>query len=158
MKILGVDPGTATTGYGIIKKEKNGFVCLDYGIIATNPKHRQEKRLKEIYIKLGCVIKKYKPDLMSVEKLYFFKNPKTALPVSEARGIIILLGAQHNVPVKEITPLQVKMGVCGYGKATKKQVQEIVKKVLKLKETPKPDDAADALAAAYCVTNKIFWE
>lgn len=156
MIIIGIDPGTATTGYGVIRvKVKNKPDCLDYGIIETDRLWTQEKRLKKIHIEISKLLREYKPDVLMVEKVFFFKNLKTALPVSEAIGVILLTAAKKNIPVERLTPLQVKMNITGYGRATKKEVQEKVKKILKLKEIPKPDDAADALAIAICYTTLI---
>lgn len=147
MIILGIDPGTANTGYGIIEKTK--FIkCLDYNVIHTFPGTEPGERLRIINNELLKVIKKYQPDILAIEKLFFFKNLKTAIPVSQAKGSILLTAAKKKIPVWEYTPLQIKMTVTGNGRADKKQVQNCLKKMLKLKETPKPDDAADALAVA----------
>ncbi len=148
MIIIGIDPGTATTGYGVIKKTKRKLNCLDYGIIQTTPSFSPEARLKKIHLELSKLLNKYKPKILVVEKLYFFKNIKTAIPVSEAKGVILLTAAKKKIKVKEFTPLEVKMGICGYGRATKQQIQKMVKEILNLKEIPKPYDAADALAIA----------
>lgn len=150
MVILGIDPGTATTGFGVIKVKAKGksMECQTYGAIKTSPKATAAARLKVLYCELGRIIKKYQPDLLAVENVYFFKNLKTAMPVSQAKGVILLAAAQKNIPIREITPLQVKMAVVGYGKAEKIQVQKMVRLLLNLKEIPKPDDAADALACA----------
>jgi crossover junction endodeoxyribonuclease RuvC len=152
MIILGIDPGTAIVGYGVIEIKAKGKTpgCLAYGSIQTNPKELMPNRLKTIYQELEKIIKKYRPDIMAVENIYFFKNLKTAMPVSQAKGVILLAAAQKNIPVKEVTPMQVKMTVVGYGKAEKQQVQKMVKLLLNLKEIPKPDDVADALAVALC--------
>lgn len=150
MVILGIDPGTATTGYGLIEKNSDVISHLKHGIISTKPQTNAGPRLLQIFQELQRLIKKSQPDLIAVEKLFFFKNLKTALPVSEARGVILLSAAQQKKPVIELTPLQVKMGICGYGRADKKQVQKMVREILKLKKIPKPDDAADALAVALC--------
>lgn len=151
MIIIGIDPGTATTGVGIIKvKGKNDLECLHYQIIVTVKTTAPEKRLQKLYNELGKIIQKYQPDLMVTEKLFFFKNLKTVMPVSEARGIILLLASQKKIKLLQITPLQVKTVVCGYGRAEKKQVQRMVQRILKLKALPKPDDAADGLALAIC--------
>ena len=158
MIIIGIDPGTATTGYGVIKlkEKKGGYQCLDYGCITTSPQSSDGQRLKIINQELNKLIKKYQPEILAVENVYFFKNLKTALPVSQAKGVILLTAAKKKVPTFEFTPLQVKMAISGYGKADKKQVQKMAKTILNLEETPKPDDAADALAIAlcYCFTNK----
>lgn len=161
MIILGIDPGTAATGYGAIKiSEKNnkqgkeqGLKCLEYGIIKTSPVSPAGERLVEINNELNKLIKKHKPGLLAVENVYFFKNLKTAMPVSQARGVILLTAAQNKVPIYEFTPLQVKMAITGYGRAKKYQIQQMVKIILNLKEAPKPDDAADALAIAISASN-----
>jgi crossover junction endodeoxyribonuclease RuvC len=149
MIILGIDPGTATTGFGVVKTGKN-LKCLDYGLVQTNPSLSTAERLKKINNELNKLIKKYQPKAMAVESLYFFKNVKTAMPVSQAKGVILLTAAKKNIPVYEFTPLQAKMTVVGYGRAEKKQIQEMIKILLNLKKVPKPDDAADALAVAIC--------
>jgi crossover junction endodeoxyribonuclease RuvC len=157
MIILGIDPGTATTGYGVIdyqKKNKKQVVCLDYGIIQTSPKQSVGERLIQLNFDLNEIIKKYKPEMAAVESLFFFKNLKTAMPVSQARGVIIYTLSKKNVPFIEFTPLQAKTAVTGYGKATKNQVQKMVQQLLCLEELPKPDDAADALAIAICCADK----
>jgi len=157
MIILGIDPGTATTGYGVInyqKKNKKQIVCLDYGIIQTSPKQSVGERLIQLNFDLNEIIKKYKPEMAAVESLFFFKNLKTAMPVSQARGVIIYTLSKKNVPFVEFTPLQAKTAVTGYGKATKNQVQKMVQQLLCLEEMPKPDDAADALAIAICCADK----
>jgi len=145
--ILGIDPGTANTGYGIIEKTKY-LKCLDYNVIHTAPGIEPGERLRMINNELSKVIKKYQPDILAIEKLFFFKNLKTAIPVSQAKGSILLTAAKKKIPVWEYTPLQIKMTVTGNGRADKKQVQNSLKDMLKLKEIPKPDDAADALAVA----------
>ena len=123
---------------------------LDYGVIITSPKDTPSKRLEKIFKEISLLLKKIRPDLIVVEKLYFFKNLKTAMPVAEARGVILLAIQQRKMKVIELTPLEVKMGICGYGRAEKQQVQKMVKETLKLEKIPKPDDAADALALAIC--------
>ena len=152
MIILGIDPGTARTGFGIIKKtkDKNKLKTIYYGCITTDSTLSDGKRLKIINDELNKLIKKYQPDILTVENVYFFKNLKTAMPVSQAKGVILLTAAKKKIPVYEFTPLQVKMTIVGYGRADKKQIQKIVKVLLNLKEVPRPDDAADALAIAIC--------
>jgi len=150
MIIIGIDPGTAKVGFGIIRKNQNQFECLDYGIIQTEPSSSAEKRLKKIYLEILSLIKKWKPEILAIENIYFFKNLKTAMPVSQVKGVILLAAAQKKIPISEITPLQVKMTITGYGRADKKQVQKMIKNLLDLKEIPKPDDAADALGVAIC--------
>jgi len=150
MIILGIDPGTATTGYGVIKKSSDKLKAVDYGCIKTEAKLPTAQRLKEIDQQLAKIIKKYKPRKIAVEDIFFFKNLKTAVVVSQARGIALARAARMKVPVIEHTPLEVKQAVTSYGRADKRQVQEMVKLLLNLKEIPKPDDAADALAVAIC--------
>lgn len=169
MKIIGIDPGTATTGYGVIeapflklsfiilnqKVQKNikstkNFYCLGYGLIKTDPSLPTAERLLKINIELNKLINKYRPDALAVENVYFFKNLKTALPVSQAKGVILLTAAKKRIPVFEFTPLQVKLTVTGYGRAEKKQVQKMIKLLLRLSKLPSPDDAADALGIAIC--------
>ena len=157
MIILGIDPGTASTGYGIVKRVKKNLKCLDYGVIQTDSKLEQAERLKIINNELNKLIKKYKPRFLAVEKVYFFKNLKTVIPVSQAGGVILLTAAKNKIPVYEFTPLQIKMRVAKFGWAEKERVQKRIKNLLKLKEVPKPDDAADALAVAltYFFSEKI---
>ena len=156
MIILGIDPGVAATGWSALKvknaklKARSGLELLDYGVIVTNPKQTTGERLLKLYKEISGLIKRLKPDILVVEKLFFFKNLKTALPVSEARGVILLAAANQKIKVIELTPLQIKMGVCGYGRANKQQVQKMIKEILGLEKIPKPDDAADAIAAALC--------
>ena len=148
MIILGLDPGTASTGYGILKKDKGSLLCLEYGCFET-PKHKTAgERLVLLEKALLRVLNAYKPDVVAVERLFFFKNLKTAMPVSEARGVLLLTIARKKITTVELSPLQVKMAITGYGRADKKQIQGMVKEILKLKQAPKPDDAADALALA----------
>jgi crossover junction endodeoxyribonuclease RuvC len=156
MLILGIDPGTATTGYGIIKvkkqraKIKSGLEYLGCGIVKTDPVLSPGERLKKLNNELNKLLKKYQPSVLAVENVYFFKNFKTALPVSQAKGVIMLAAAKKKIPIFEVTPLQMKLAVTGYGKAEKKQVQKMIQEILKLDELPKPDDAADALGVAVC--------
>lgn len=150
MIILGVDPGTAITGYGIIKVAGNKFQPLEYGCVYTEAHYPDEIRLKKIYENISALIEKYKPDELAVEELFFNKNIRTALSVGQARGVILLAGALQGIPVNEYTPLQVKQSVVGYGRAQKQQVQHMIKILLNLPEIPKPNDAADALAIAVC--------
>lgn len=150
MKILGIDPGTATTGFGLIEKSGAKLVKLDAGVISTPKTDPMPTRLKTLYDDLTELVKTYQPNCIAVERLFFTNNITTAMSVSQARGIALLVAAQCNIELAEYTPLQVKMSVTGYGQADKKQVQEMVKKILKLPTIPKPDDAADALAIAIC--------
>lgn len=157
MRIIGIDPGTGIVGFGVIESEHGKFKMLDAGVIKTLPKQQDSIRLKVIYDELTEIIKQNKPDVMSVEKLFFAQNVTTAMSVSQARGVILLCAEQNNLPVFEYTPQQIKQGITGYGKAQKYQVQEMVKTILRLKETPKPDDCADALAAAitHAMTSRL---
>lgn len=148
MTILGIDPGTATTGFGAIRKTNGKLSVVDYGVIATSDKLVMQDRLKIIFDDLNQVIKTTKPDQLVVEKLFFATNSKTAISVGQARGVVLLVAAQNNLPIAEYTPLQVKQAITGFGQATKKQVQHMVKNILSLKTIPEPDDAADALAIA----------
>lgn len=157
MIILGIDPGIATTGYGIIRKVKEKtktklFECLGYGTIKTSPDTCAPERLKKINNELSKLIKVHQPEIMVVESLFFFRNMKTAIPVSQARGVILLTAAKNNIPVHELTPLQVKLAVTGFGWSEKEIVQKKIKTMLSMKEAPKSDDAADALAIAIA-----FW-
>jgi len=148
MLTLGIDPGTATTGYGLVTEKKGKLVFIDHGIITTSPKDSAQARLRKIYASLRDRIRDYKPRVIAVEKLFFGANSKSAISVGQARGIILLTAAEHKVPVAEYTPLEVKMALTGYGRAGKKQVQQMVKSLLALSFLPKPDDASDALAIA----------
>lgn len=196
MVILGIDPGLATIGYGLIKSassgpskpfrggflktglnpirkgdrlysslpqevgfsngvnkkgaSKNGFRCLDYGTIKTDPSLALAERLKKLYLETSRLLRKYEPTALAIEEVFFFKNLKTAMPVSRATGVILLAAAKQKTPTYEFSPLQIKMAIVGYGRAEKKQMQRMVKSVLSLPEIPKPDDAADALAVAIC--------
>ncbi|HCL99849.1 MAG: Crossover junction endodeoxyribonuclease RuvC [candidate division CPR2 bacterium GW2011_GWC1_41_48] len=153
MIILGVDPGTATTGYGLVDYSNGKLKAIEYGCILTPAKTDLHLRLKTISEDLREIIDQFKPDVITVEQLFFCSNVKTALTVGHARGVILLAIADSNTPFSEYTPLQVKQAISGYGKAGKKQVQEMVKIILNLSEIPKPDDAADALAIAICHAN-----
>jgi len=155
MIILGIDPGTAATGYGVIKKvnysklkTKNHFRCLNYGLIQTSSSSPTPERLKKINNELSRLIKKYQPSVLAVEKVYFFKNLKTVIPVSQAEGVILLTAAKNKIPVCEFTPLQVKLAITKFGWAEKELVQKRIKTLLNLKKAPRSDDAADALAVA----------
>ncbi|MDD5144593.1 MAG: crossover junction endodeoxyribonuclease RuvC [Candidatus Pacebacteria bacterium] len=151
MIILGIDPGTATTGYGVIDnlvEGKKKFKHIENGIIKTPPTASAPDRLCMINAQLVKIIKKHSPEILVLEKLFFFRNLKTALPVSQAIGVVMFTAAKNKLPIFQFTPLQVKLIVTGFGKAEKKEVQKRITKILKLKEIPKPDDAADALAVA----------
>lgn len=145
MKILGVDPGVATTGWAIINRQG-----VDYGVIRTKAGIPMPERLAKIYRELSKIIKKFKPDVCAIEEIYFGKNAKTAMMVGQARGVTVLAAVNAKVEVFEFTPLQVKTAITGYGRAEKIQMQKMVRRLLGLSEIPKPDDAADALAVAIC--------
>lgn len=150
MVILSVDPGTATTGYGVVEYLGNRFKLKDFGVITTESKIATEFRLQHIYERLRNLMIRYRPDCFAVEQLFFNSNTRTAIAVGQARGVCLLAAADGKLPVYEYTPLQVKQSVVGYGRASKSQVQQMVKAILNLDEIPKPDDAADALAIAIC--------
>lgn len=150
MRIMGIDPGYAIVGYGIVDYEANRFRVVDYGAVTTQAHTPFDLRLQTIYNGLSCLIEKYSPDAMSIEKLFFNTNTTTAIDVAQARGVIVLAAAQGGLDIAEYTPLQVKQSVVGYGRAEKKQVQEMTRLMLNLKAVPKPDDTADALALAIC--------
>lgn len=150
MLILGFDPGIAIVGFGVIKKQGNIIKPIQYGSIQTKAGLEMGVRLKQIYDGAKEIIETYKPEAVSIEKLYFNKNVTTAMTVAQARGVLMLSAVEANIPIFEYTPLQIKQAIVGYGRAEKKQIQEMVKMYLNLKETPKPDDVADALAIAIC--------
>lgn len=150
MIILGIDPGYAIVGYGLIRTQGGRFIPLEHGAVETRAGEDFCVRLETIYRGLSAVMKKWNPDAVSIEKLYFQNNQKTAIGVAEARGVILLAAHQSGARVYEYTPLQVKLAVTGYGQAKKPQVMEMTRRLLCLKEVPKPDDTADALAMAVC--------
>lgn len=150
MRIIGIDPGYAIVGFGVVEYEKGRFKTVDYGAVTTMAGDDFNLRLKTIYEDISSVLDAYKPDCLAIEKLYFQNNQKTAIDVAEARGVILLSAAQRGIEIHEYTPLEVKKSVTGYGQAVKTQVQEMTKRLLNLKEIPKPDDTADALAMAIC--------
>lgn len=150
MIILGIDPGIAIVGYGIVECNGNHFKVLGYGHIETSSKTLFPDRLKSVYDEMINIIDKYNPSELAIEELFFNKNAKTAIKVGQARGVEILAAKNMGLEIYEYTPLQVKQAVVGYGRAEKHQVQEMVKILLNLEKTPKPDDVADALAIAIC--------
>lgn len=150
MVILGIDPGVAIVGYGVVECVSGNFRCLEYGCITTPAHTLLEDRLSEIYDGMTELIARHRPDCMSVEELFFNNNQKTAVDVAQARGVILLAANKAHLPIYEYTPLQVKSAVVGYGRAEKQQVMYMVRQYLRMKETPKPDDAADAIAIAIC--------
>ena len=153
MIILGIDPGFAITGYGIIKKVGNRFQTIDYGAITTKAGIPLPKRLLHLTIELEALISQYNPDVAAIEELFFSKNAKTAIAVGHGRGVAVTACARAGLDVFEYTPMQVKQAVVGYGRAEKAQVQQMVKAILGLSAIPKPDDVADALAIAICHAN-----
>lgn len=151
MRIIGIDPGTGILGFGVIDTSRGGAKLVDAGVIRTPAHQALSIRLKTIHDELDQIIAETKPTIMVVEQLFFARNVTTAISVSHARGVVLLLGEKHGIELVEKTPLQIKQAITGYGKATKAQVQEMVKTHLKLTEIPKPDDCADALAAALTI-------
>ena len=165
MLILGIDPGSTIVGYGVIKttaNQKNGLEVVDFGCIVTDKFATTGERLKKVNKEVTNLIEKHKPNVMSIENLFFFKNVKTVMPVSQTKGVILLVAENKKLPVMEFTPLQVKMAIAGYGRAEKKQVQEMIKKVVCLDEFDlkenhrKKDDAYDALGVAICAAIKAY--
>jgi len=150
MIVLGIDPGTARLGYGLIRKEGGKLLHIEHGCLETSKDIAQAERLHQLFERLGKIIEHHEPVLIGIEKLFFAKNAKTAMAVSEARGVILLKAQMHGLRILEHTPMQIKQAVTGHGGADKRQVQEMVCRLMSLKEIPKPDDAADALAVAYC--------
>lgn len=153
--ILGIDPGTARMGYGIIEHDGNESKCLSYGVLETSAGIEDHLRLKDLYKSLNTLIKKYNPHVVAVEDIFYFKNQKTIIAVSQAKGIALLAGSMASKQCYSFTPLQIKQAVSGYGQADKKQIQTMVKTLLKLDKEPRPDDAADALAVAICCANSL---
>lgn len=169
MIILGVDPGSVITGYAIIKKQKvpsgaigSGLIVIDFGCIITDKFFTTGERLQKIYKEVTKLIEKHKPDIMSLETLFFFKNLKTVMPVSQTRGVILLAASEKKIPVCEFTPLQMKMAISGYGRAEKKQIQKMIKETVDIssfdlkKNNRKKDDAFDAIGMAICAASKNY--
>jgi crossover junction endodeoxyribonuclease RuvC len=158
MLVLGIDPGTATTGFGLVRETERGELeVVDYGTVLTPAGLEAEKRLLMLYERLNEIVLLHRPDSAAVEKLFFRRNVTTAIAVGQARGVALLCLAQHKLPVAEYTPMQVKQAVSGYGGADKQQVQIMVRAILQMDVLPKPDDAADALAIAICHLNSYRW-
>ncbi len=155
MIALGIDPGTTRIGYGVVKHDRNRLSCIAYGIL-SNPGKDKFSDYIETEKNLTELIKKYQPDVVAIEKLFFFKNQKTVMAVSEMRGVLMLTLAKHKLPVQEFTPPQVKQNISAYGKADKKQVIRMVQMLLGIREPISPDDAADALALAICCAHNIL--
>ena len=150
MRILGIDPGYAIMGWGMLDFKGNHFSVVNYGSITTDAKMEMPLRLQHLYNGLMNIIEEYNPDVASIEELFFNNNAKTAIMVGQARGVAVLACANGGLEINEYTPLQIKQALVGYGRADKKQVQAMVKAILNLQEVPKPDDTADAVAAAIC--------
>lgn len=150
MVILGIDPGYAITGYGVVSYERNHFAVLDYGAITTKAHTPFEQRLLTLHQQLDAIIARFQPEVMAIEELFFQRNTTTAIGTAQARGVLILAAAEGNIPVYEYTPMQIKQAVTGYGRADKNQVSTMVKMLLNLESVPKPDDVTDALAIAIC--------
>lgn len=150
MKILGIDPGIAIMGYGVVEFEANKVKVIENGVVTTSSRTTTPERLSILYKNLNEIIKEFKPDEFAIEELFFNQNVKTAITVGHARGIQILSAQENNLPIYEYTPLQIKQAITGYGRANKSQMQKTVTTLLNLKEIPKPDDAADALSVALC--------
>lgn len=150
IRILGIDPGYAIVGFGVLDYNGFEFTPVEYGAVTTEAGTEFYQRLRIIHEDMEFIFDKFKPDYVAVERLFFTTNQKTAIDVAQARGVVMLSPASRNIPIAEYTPLQVKMSVVGYGKAEKHQVMEMTRQILKLENIPKPDDAADALAIAIC--------
>ncbi len=155
MTILGIDPGLATVGYGVVNSSGGIYRAVEYGAIITKPKQLLEARLEDIYDSVCTIINRHSIDCMAIEELFFNKNVTTAMDVSQARGVILLAARKHNIDIYEYTPLQIKNSVVGYGRAEKKQVIYMTRLLLNLQSDPKPDDTADALAVAICHGNNM---
>ena len=156
MLILGIDPGFEITGFGVVAYTANKFTVIEYGVVNTKAGELFSSRLEQIDDGIGSIVEKYRPDAMAIEELFFNNNAKTAIMAAHGRGVALLACSKRGVPCYEYTPLQVKQNVVGYGRAEKKQVQQMVKVILNLREIPKPDDAADALAIAICHAHSML--
>ena len=153
MIVIGIDPGLATVGFGVIRKEENDITPVSYGCIRTSSEKQTPERLLEIYTETSALFERYNPGVVAVERLFFNKNVTNAMSVSEARGVIFLAAQQKNIPLFEYTPNQIKQAITGSGRADKKQMQEMIKRLLNLDKLPQPDDAADGLSIALCHIN-----
>ena len=152
-KILGIDPGYALAGWSVIEKDGQKLKMIEYGCFSSPKEMLHAERLGELNKEIKRIIKKHNPEVMAIEDLFFFKNLKTAIKVAEARGVILMTGINEGLKIEEFTPLQIKQALVGYGRAEKKQIQQMVKMIMGLKEIPKPDDAADAVAVAITCAN-----
>jgi len=157
MRILGIDPGTSLIGYGVVDILGDDYKTIDYGKFVTPSNIHNKDRVNDVYKFFSELIKKHKPECLAIESLFFFKNAKTVIKVSEIRGVLLLAAAQKGLEIREFTPLQVKQSVTNYGRAEKYQIQKMVKLILDLKEIPRPDDVADALALAICCGNTTLY-
>ena len=155
MKILGIDPGMAIVGYGLVEIDNDEINLITSGSIQTEKNNSDSKRLLEIYNDMSTIVDKYKPDCASVEKLFFFKNQKTVIPVAEARGVILTVLEKYNIPTFEYTPMEVKQVLTGYGRADKKEVEQMVRLTLQRENLPKLDDTVDAIAIAICHSRNL---
>lgn len=155
MKILGIDPGMAIVGYGLVEIDNDEINLITSGSIQTEKNNSDSKRLLEIYNDMSIIVDKYKPDCASVEKLFFFKNQKTVIPVAEARGVILTVLEKYNIPTFEYTPMEVKQVLTGYGRADKKEVEQMVRLTLQRDNLPKLDDTVDAIAIAICHSRNL---
>ncbi len=154
MLVLGLDPGTATTGYGVVKEYEDGSVeAIDYGVISTKAKTPMPQRLQQIFEELNKLIEQYQPDEIAIEELFFGRNVTTGITVAQARGVMLLVAAQHDIPITSYKPKAAKQAITGYGSADKHQMQMMMMQILNLDEIPRPDDAADGLAMAYTHLN-----
>lgn len=157
MRILGIDPGSSLIGYGIIDISGKNYLAIDYGDLKTGVNIRNADRVADVYDFFDKLIKKFEPDKVAIESIFFFKNAKTVVKVSEIRGVLMYAAAKNGIEIAEFTPLEVKQAISGYGRAEKMQVQKMVKLILGLETIPKPDDAADALAIAICCGNTLVY-
>lgn len=156
--ILGIDPGTAITGYGVVTQDARGdLVLLACGVVRTQPDVAMPKRLQEIFLDVQNLIREFAPDEVAIEKLFFGRNVTTAISVGQARGVALLAAALNDIPVAEYTPAEIKQAISGYGNAEKRQVQEMVQRLLGLDAPPQPDDAADGVAIALCHLQTLNW-
>lgn len=155
MKILGIDPGLAIVGYSLVEHINDENILIASGSIQTDKKKTEAERLYEISVDVQTIIDKYKPDVASIEKLFYFKNQKTVIPVAEARGVILSVLQKNNIPIDEFTPIEVKQMITGYGRASKEEVAKIVEMSIKYKKLPKLDDTVDSIAIALCYSRKI---
>lgn len=155
MVILGIDPGLAIMGYGLVEKAGPKLIAVDYGVVTTEAKTPMPARLERVFDAMTLLVERFKPDCVAFEELFFYRNVSTAMPIASARGVALLAAAKAGLPMYEYTPMQIKQAVSGYGHAKKPQVQQMIKLLLNLRETPKPDDAADALAVCVCHANVV---